>query len=122
MPSSQDWLDVIDPSTGEIYGQLPNSNREDVQQAYEAAQKAFPEWSKTSVEKRSTILAKIADLIEDNLEVLAKAESMDNGKPLSLAKTWIITAAEALVYYRRVTTGFNVLFRQYAPNIRLRHF
>jgi len=42
MPSSQDWLDVIDPSTGEIYGQLPNSNREDVQQAYEAAQKAFP--------------------------------------------------------------------------------
>lgn len=35
---------------------------------------------------------------------------------------WIITATEVLVYYRRVATGFNVLFRQHAPNIRLRHF
>ena len=35
---------------------------------------------------------------------------------------WIITSTEVLVYYRRVTTGFNVLFRQYAPNLRLRHF
>ena len=107
MPSSQDWLDVIDPSTGEIYGQLPNSNREDVQQAYEAAQKAFPEWSKTSVEKRSTILAKIADLIEDNLEVLAKAESMDNGKPLSLAKTVDIPrAATNFRFFSQAITQF----------------
>ena len=107
MPSSQDWLDVIDPSTGKIYGQLPNSNREDVQQAYEAAQKAFPEWSKTSVEKRSTILAKIADLIEDNLEVLAKAESMDNGKPLSLAKTVDIPrAATNFRFFSQAITQF----------------
>lgn len=107
MPSSQDWLDVIEPSTGEIYGQLPNSNREDVQQAYEAAQKAFPEWSKTSVEKRSTILAKIADLIEDNLEVLAKAESMDNGKPLSLAKTVDIPrAATNFRFFSQAITQF----------------
>lgn len=107
MPSSQDWLDVIDPSTGEIYGQLPNSNREDVQQAYEAAQKAFPEWSKTSVEKRSAILAKIADLIEDNLEVLAKAESMDNGKPLSLAKAVDIPrAATNFRFFSQAITQF----------------
>ena len=107
MPSSQDWLDVINPSVGEIYGQLPNSNREDVQQAYEAAQKAFPEWSKTSVEKRSTILAKIADLIEDNLEVLAKAESMDNGKPLSLAKTVDIPrAATNFRFFSQAITQF----------------
>ena len=107
MPSSQDWLDVIEPSTGEIYGQLPNSNREDVQQAYEAAQKAFPEWSKTSVEKRSAILAKIADLIEDNLEVLAKAESMDNGKPLSLAKTVDIPrAATNFRFFSQAITQF----------------
>ena len=46
MPSSQNWLDVIDPSIGEIYGQLPKSNREDVQQAVEAAEKAFPECPK----------------------------------------------------------------------------
>lgn len=107
MPSSQDWLDVINPSVGEIYGQLPNSNREDVQLAYEAAKKAFPEWSKTSVEKRSAILAKIADLIEDNLEVLAKAESMDNGKPLSLAKTVDIPrAATNFRFFSQAITQF----------------
>ena len=107
MPSSQNWLDVIDPSIGEIYGQLPKSNREDVQQAVEAAEKAFPEWSKTSVEKRSTILAKIADLIEDNLEVLAKAESMDNGKPLSLAKTVDIPrAATNFRFFSQAITQF----------------
>ena len=107
MPSSQDWLDVINPSVGEIYGKLPNSNREDVQLAYEAAKKAFPEWSKTSVEKRSAILAKIADLIEDNLEVLAKAESMDNGKPLSLAKAVDIPrAATNFRFFSQAITQF----------------
>ncbi len=85
-PSNDAWLDVIDPSIDEVYGKLPNSNSFDVQQAVEAAEKAFPEWSKTSAEKRSAILSKIADLIEEHLELLAKAESMDNGKPLSLAK------------------------------------
>ena len=85
-PSNDAWLDVIDPSIGEVYGKLPNSDSFDVQQAVEAAEKAFPEWSKTSAEKRSAILSKIADLIEEHLEVLAKAESMDNGKPITVGK------------------------------------
>lgn len=106
-PSKDEWLDVIDPSIGEVYGKLPNSNSFDIQQAVEAAEKAFLEWSKTSVEKRSAILSKIADLIEENLELLAKAESMDNGKPISLARTVDIPrAASNFRFFSQAITQF----------------
>lgn len=84
--SNNEWLEAIDPSTGVVYGKLPNSTDKDVEEAYKAANNAFASWSKTSVEQRSEILYKIADLIVSKLETLAVAESMDNGKPLSLAK------------------------------------
>ena len=84
--SNNEWLEAIDPSTGVVYGKLPNSNDKDVEEAYKAANNAFASWSKTSVEQRSEILYKIADLIVSKLDTLAVAESMDNGKPLSLAK------------------------------------
>lgn len=85
-PSNNEWLEAIDPSTGVVYGKLPNSTNKDVEEAYIAANNAFGLWSKTSVEQRSEILHKIADLIVSKLDPLAAAESMDNGKPLSLAK------------------------------------
>ena len=84
--SNNEWLEAIDPSTGVVYGKLPNSTDKDVEEAYKAANNAFASWSKTSVEQRSEILYKIADLIVSKLDTLAVAESMDNGKPLSLAK------------------------------------
>lgn len=84
--SNNEWLEAIDPSTGVVYGRLPNSTDKDVEEAYKAANNAFASWSKTSVEQRSEILYNIADLIESKLDTLAAAESMDNGKPLSLAK------------------------------------
>ena len=106
-PSNDAWLDVIDPSIGEVYGKLPNSDSFDVQQAVEAAEKAFPEWSKTSAEKRSAILSKIADLIEEHLEVLAKAESMDNGKPITLARMVDIPrAASNFRFFSQAITQF----------------
>ena len=106
-PCNDAWIDVIDPSIGEVYGELPNSDSFDVQQAVEAAEKAFSEWSKTSVEKRSAILSKIADLIEENLEVLAKAESMDNGKPITLARTVDIPrAASNFRFFSQAITQF----------------
>ena len=85
-PSNNEWLEAIDPSNGVVYGKLPNSTDKDVEEAYKAANNAFASWSKTSVEQRSEILYKIADLIVSKLDTLAVAESMDNGKPLSLAK------------------------------------
>lgn len=78
-----------------IYAQIANSNAQDVAKAFEAAKAAFPGWSQTPFEQRSRILLKIADLIEKNLDRLALAESMDNGKPVSLAKKVDIPRASA---------------------------
>ncbi|MFT5677589.1 aldehyde dehydrogenase [Patiriisocius sp. Uisw_047] len=94
-PSSGQWLDNYNPSTGEVYSQIPDSNADDVSEAYKAAEKAFPSWSNTTIDKRSRILIKLADLIEENLDRLAAAEAKDNGKPLSLATTVDIPRASA---------------------------
>ncbi len=85
-PLSKQYIDNINPATGEKYGQIPNSNAEDVDAAVKAAQKAFPSWSVSSAESRFKILNRIAELIDENLDVLALAETTDNGKPLSLSK------------------------------------
>ena len=104
---TKDWLEVINPSNGEIYGKLPNSDTQDVQKAYEAAKKAFYNWSKVSVSQRSYILAKIGELIEDNLESLAAAESMDNGKPIRLAsEVDIPRAAHNFKFFSQAITQF----------------
>ncbi|UCE94897.1 MAG: aldehyde dehydrogenase family protein, partial [Flavobacteriaceae bacterium] len=84
-PRSEQWIPNYDPSKGEVYGQIPNSTKEDVELAFQAAKKAFPEWSETSLQERSKILHNIASGIKEKLMFLAKAESKDNGKPLSLA-------------------------------------
>jgi aminomuconate-semialdehyde/2-hydroxymuconate-6-semialdehyde dehydrogenase len=85
-PISNQWIDNYCPANGEVYGQLPNSSKEDVENAYISAKNAFTKWSQTSLEKRSRILIKISELLEENLEQFAQAESKDNGKPISLAK------------------------------------
>ncbi|TDY14075.1 aldehyde dehydrogenase [Meridianimaribacter flavus] len=85
-PESNQWIDNYNPSNGEVYGQIPNSSKEDVEQAYQSAKSAFPSWSQTTLEERSRILIKISELLEANLDRFAEAESKDNGKPVSLAK------------------------------------
>ena len=85
-PLSGEFLDGINPATAEIYYQIPNSNKKDISVAVSAAQKAFAEWSNTAVEKRFSILNKIADLIDEHADELALAETNDNGKPLWLSK------------------------------------
>lgn len=94
-PISETWIDNYNPSNGEIYSQIANANEEDVEKAYEAAKKAFPIWSNTTIDERSKIMLRIATLIEDNLEDLAHAEALDNGKPLSLAKAVDIPRASS---------------------------
>ena len=85
-PIQDNWIDNYNPASGEIYSQIPNSTAADVEKAVEAAEKVFPKWSNTTVEERSKILSKIADLILEKLDFLAQAESKDNGKPIALAK------------------------------------
>ena len=102
-PLSGNFIDNINPATGEMYGQIPDSNAKDINVAVKAAKKAFPSWSTTSVEKRFTILNKIAELIDANLNELALAETNDNGKPLWLSKAVDIPRASS--NFRFFATG-----------------
>jgi aminomuconate-semialdehyde/2-hydroxymuconate-6-semialdehyde dehydrogenase len=92
-PVGGKYLDNIEPATGKPYSQVADSGKEDVDLAVVAAEKAFPDWSKKPSAERSTILLRIADLIERDLEKLAHAESIDTGKPLSLARSLDIPRA-----------------------------
>ncbi|MFT7588206.1 MAG: aminomuconate-semialdehyde/2-hydroxymuconate-6-semialdehyde dehydrogenase [Limisphaerales bacterium] len=86
-PVSNNWLDNYEPATGKVYSQIPDSGAADVEAAVKAAEKAFDSWSKASAAFRAEIMLKIASGINDRLEELAKAESTDNGKPISLARS-----------------------------------
>jgi len=98
-PTNGKYVDNFNPSRGEVYSQIPDSDSEDVQKAVDAAKAAFEGWANTPKEKRSRILTKLADLIEANLEQLAAAEAKDNGKPLKLAKAVDIPRAAANIRF-----------------------
>ena len=85
-PLSNAYLQNINPATGEVFGQIPNSNSHDVDAAVAAAEKAFPSWSISTPEFRFKILNRIAELIDEHLDEIALAETTDNGKPLWLSK------------------------------------
>ena len=102
-PLSGKFIDNVNPATGEVVGQIPDSNEKDVEAAVHAGQKAFPSWSTTNVEQRFKILNRIAELIDENLEALALAETNDNGKPLWLSKEVDIPRASA--NFRFFATG-----------------
>jgi aminomuconate-semialdehyde/2-hydroxymuconate-6-semialdehyde dehydrogenase len=106
-PIQNNWLDNYCPANGEVYGKIPNSSKEDVDNAYIAAKSAFPGWSQTTLEERSRILIKISELIEKNLDKLADVESKDNGKPISLAKAIDIPrAASNFRFFGNAITQF----------------
>jgi aminomuconate-semialdehyde/2-hydroxymuconate-6-semialdehyde dehydrogenase len=98
-PVSKTYLDNYNPATGKVYSYIPDSDEADVELAYAAAKNAFTAWSNTPKDKRSSYLLKIAALIEKNLDKLALAESVDNGKPLKLAKTVDIPRAAANFHF-----------------------
>ena len=92
-PVDGKYLDNIEPATGKPYSQVADSGTRDVEAAVAAADKAFVDWSNKPAAERSKFLLRIADLIERNLEKLARAESVDSGKPLSLARALDIPRA-----------------------------
>lgn len=94
-PLRKNYLDNYNPSTGKVYSLIPDSDEEDVHLAIRAARHAQPAWANTPKEERFRVLNKIAELIEKNLDELAKAESTDNGKPLKLSKTVDIPRASS---------------------------
>ncbi len=102
-PLSGKFLDNLNPSTGEVFCQIPDSDKKDIEATVHAAQKAFPSWSVTPVEERFKILNRLAELIDEHLEELALAETNDNGKPLWLSKKVDIPRASA--NFRFFATG-----------------
>ena len=106
-PVKGNLIDNYNPSNGEVYGQIPNSSAEDIDLAYNSARSAFKKWSKTTLEERSRILIRISELLQKNLERFAKAESIDNGKPLSLATSIDIPrAASNFRFFGNAITQF----------------
>ena len=81
-PVSGEYFDVITPITGKPYTKAPRSGAADVELALDAAHKAADAWGRTAPVERAGILLKIADRIEANLETIATAETIDNGKPI----------------------------------------
>jgi aminomuconate-semialdehyde/2-hydroxymuconate-6-semialdehyde dehydrogenase len=107
-PVSGRYLGNFEPATGAVYSQIPDSDKADIELAIEAAKKAFPAWSKISSELRFEILMRLAALIERDLDKLAEAESIDNGKPLSLAKVMDIPrAASNFRFYATAAMHFS---------------
>ncbi len=81
-PVDGQYFDNITPITGKLLCRVPRSNAADIDKALDAAYKAKATWAKTSVTERSNLLLKIAQRIDDNTDLLATAETWDNGKPL----------------------------------------
>ncbi|KAJ1823197.1 hypothetical protein LPJ56_000146 [Coemansia sp. RSA 2599] len=84
-PKTSEYIPTVCPATGNKLTDIPDSGEADIDDAVCAAKTAFKSWSKTTVEQRVSVLLRIADLIDKHASVLAKFESMDQGKTLSLA-------------------------------------
>ena len=92
-PTSKQYIDNYNPSTGTVYSLCPDSDERDVELAYQAAEAAFEGWSNTPTEKRSRIMVHISELLERDIDKFALAESIDQGKPLWLSKNGEIPRA-----------------------------
>lgn len=107
-PQDGHYLDNFEPATGMVYSQIPDSDTKDVSAAIDAATEAFPLWSSLSNEERSQWLMKIADGIEARMDEFAAAESKDNGKPITLAKSVDIPRAVAnFRFFAQAITQFS---------------
>ena len=99
-PIDGQYFDNISPITGEVFCQIPRSNHKDIELALDEAHKAKEDWAKTSVAKRAELLLDIANVIEKNIDLLATAEVIDNGKPMREAKTGdLVLAVDNLKYF-----------------------
>lgn len=92
---------VYNPSTGHILAQVAEADKEDVDRAVKAARRAFDEgpWGKTTPSERGKLLWKLADLLEERADEFAQIESIDNGKPVSVARAGDIPLAIDMFRY-----------------------
>ncbi len=107
-PESGRFLDNVEPATGQIYSLCPDSDHLDLEAAIKYAQAAQQSWTNTATEKRARILSQIADLIDQNADRLAAAETVDNGKPITFSKAVdIYRAAANIRFFAHAITQFS---------------
>jgi len=106
-PAGDRWLDVFDPATGHVVAQVAAGDSRDVDAAITAAQRAFGDWSTAASTERARWLEKLADALEARLEDFARAESLDGGKPIRLARDIEIPRAISnLRFFAHAATQF----------------
>jgi aminomuconate-semialdehyde/2-hydroxymuconate-6-semialdehyde dehydrogenase len=106
-PVDGQYLNNFNPSTGEVYGEIPDSTEADVLLAIEAAKSAQLSWANTPAEEKFKVMNRIAELIDANREKLAMAESMDQGKPLWLARNEMNRAAQNFRFFATAAMQFS---------------
>jgi 1-pyrroline dehydrogenase len=92
-------MEVINPATGETISEVPRGTQADVDRAVEAAKKALPEWLETTPGERAEALLKLAAVVDENAEEIAALESVNVGKPLSVAREEPPVCADNLRFF-----------------------
>lgn len=100
------YLDNYNPATGAVYSLIPDSDEADVDLAYTHASEAYKTWRLTSLEERFMVLNRIAELIDKNNDELALAESIDQGKPVWLAKNEMTRSAQNFRFFATAAMQF----------------
>ena len=106
-PASGRFLRGFEPATGQVYSEIPESGAQDVDRAVQAAARAFPAWAGLSADERAAWLRRLADGIGAREAELARAEAVDNGKPLALSAALDIPRARAnFAFFADAATQF----------------
>ena len=105
-PIADSYLDNYNPATGAVYSLIPDSDEADVDLAYTHANEAYKTWRLSSLEERFMVLNRIAELIDKNNDELALAESIDQGKPVWLAKNEITRSAQNFRFFATAAMQF----------------
>lgn len=106
-PVSKKYLPNHQPSTGMVYGEVPDSNNEDLELALISAKSAQKDWENTPAEQKFKVLNAIADLIDVHREKFALAESKDQGKPVWLARNEMIRSAQNFRFFATTAMQFS---------------
>lgn len=95
---SENHIDSVNPKTGRVFAQVPVASADQVEEALQAATRAFKTWKKTTSAARSAYLRRVAQLIQDNHELFAVWESIDQGKTLARARIEVDRAISNFKY------------------------
>src|ERR1700712_2968581 len=100
-PASGEWFESIEPYSGLAWAEIPRGNAEDAARAVEAAHRAFvsPEWRGLTATQRGALLRRLAQLIEENVDLLGSVEQRDNGKLMAEVSGQVKNVAQWFYYY-----------------------